>query len=463
MSTGTSKIIDLSGPLYEGMWDYNTLPGLAGRIPPFRLSQVTTIGSAGAEILHYEMSSLSGTYLETGAHMIEGEPMLSDLDASAFVKPAVVCHLPRKQARELIHGAELAANCPPLQPGDALLIECGWGSQWRSPSFINDGPSFHADCLPWLSSQPMSLLGVDVPCMQAWWAAPGSPESGSGMLLDLFKKHILLLAPLVNLDSVTSLRGELIALPLNASGASGSPCRALWRESSDMPSITGAAAQSAAGKEPKPEVARYANEFFARWPELGPVRADFLRAYHALISSLAGGGTIFLCGNGGSWSDALHISGELLKSFEQPRPLPPALAQRLAALPGGDVLAANLQAGLRAIVLGANVTLSSAVQNDFAADRLGYAQELLALARPGDLLLGLSTSGNSVNVLPAVLTAKALGLPTILLTGESGGRIAPHVDIAVRVPAHGARSVQELHLPIYHALCAMIELHFFPS
>jgi D-sedoheptulose 7-phosphate isomerase len=173
------------------------------------------------------------------------------------------------------------------------------------------------------------------------------------------------------------------------------------------------------------------------------------------------GGTIFLCGNGGSFADALHISGELLKSYERPRPLPEHLMRRLKETPGGDKLAANLQGGLRAVVLGANLALASAVQNDFAADRMGFAQELLALARGGDVLLGISTSGNAENVLNAVLTARALGLPTILLTGQGGGRIAPWVDVAIRAPARGARPVQELHQPVYHALCGMLELHFF--
>ncbi len=222
-------IVDLSGPLYNGVWSYNALRSARERLPEFKIDAVTTVASGGAEILHYDMSSLSGTYLETGAHLIEGAPPLSDLDCSRFVRPAVVCHVPRKGARELIHGAELAAHCPPIAEGDALLIECGWSSQWRSPAFVTQGPNYHPDCLPWLMSQPISLLGCDIPSMQSPWAAPGSPEDGRGMLLELFKKGILLLAPIVNLDTVQAPRGELIALPLNAVGASGSPCRAVLR------------------------------------------------------------------------------------------------------------------------------------------------------------------------------------------------------------------------------------------
>jgi len=222
-------------------------------------------------------------------------------------------------------------------------------------------------------------------------------------------------------------------------------------------------ADATADADLRPDIAGYIEGFFSARPDLQPVRPDLLCAYRTLVQSLEYGGTVFLCGNGGSFADALHISGELLKSYERPRPLPEHLARHLADQPGGERLAANLQSGLRAIVLGANAALASAVQNDFAADRLGYAQELLALARPGDVLIGLSTSGNAENVLQAVLTARAIGLPTIVLTGQDGGRIAPLADIAVRVPAQGARSVQELHQPIYHLLCGLLERHFFPE
>jgi len=210
------------------------------------------------------------------------------------------------------------------------------------------------------------------------------------------------------------------------------------------------------------EVERCVSAFFLRQPDLVQMRADLLHAYRTLAHTLQQDGTIFLCGNGGSFADALHISGELLKSYERKRPLPGDLARRLSSLPGGERLAANLQRGLRAIVLGTNVALASAVQNDFAADRMQYAQELLALARTGDALVGLSTSGNAENVCNAAITARALGLAVVVFTGSDGGRLYPLADVALRVPAQGARPVQELHQPLYHALCSMLEAHFFP-
>jgi arylformamidase len=223
-------LIDLSGPLYQGMWSYNVLPGLDTRLPEFEVEKVTWVDRTGFESFRFEMSSISGTYLETSAHVIEGDPGLCDLAPSDFIRPAVVCHLPRKGARDLIHRAELEAHCPPVQEGDALLIECGWGARWRSTNYVLDGPSYHPDCLPWLLEQSFSLLGVDVPCIQSPYPLPDGARYEGNMLLPVFKKGVLLLAPLVNLDKVQVPRGELMAFPLCIEGVSGAPCRAFFRE-----------------------------------------------------------------------------------------------------------------------------------------------------------------------------------------------------------------------------------------
>ena len=168
-----------------------------------------------------------------------------------------------------------------------------------------------------------------------------------------------------------------------------------------------------------------------------------------------------MCGNGGSFSDALHITSELLKSFEKNRRLAPEEQQAFSDLPHGEEVSKQLEHGFRAIALGTNTALASAVQNDFALDKMQYAQELFALGRKGDVLIGISTSGNARNILFAVTTARAIGLETIGLTGESGGELAKSVDIAIRAPADKTRRVQELHLPIYHTLCSMIETHYY--
>jgi D-sedoheptulose 7-phosphate isomerase len=196
-------------------------------------------------------------------------------------------------------------------------------------------------------------------------------------------------------------------------------------------------------------------------PLLGPLAADLALVYEAIGSSLERGGTLYLCGNGGSFCDALHISGELLKSFVRRRPLPADLCERLRAEPEGEELAARLQAGLRAHVLGNNAALASAVANDIPVAGIGYAQELLALARPGDVLLGISTSGRARNVLLAVATARALGLTTIGLTGQSDNPLADLAHIPLCVPDKETYRVQEVHQALYHQLCLMLEARFF--
>ncbi len=202
-------------------------------------------------------------------------------------------------------------------------------------------------------------------------------------------------------------------------------------------------------------------DLLARQPQLREAAPHLARAYLAIAQSLAHGGTLFLCGNGGSLADALHISGEMLKSYARRRPLPLGHRARLARERNGQALAENLEGGLRAIVLGVNGSLTSAVNNDFAARDLNYAQELYALARPGDAFLGISTSGKAANVGSAASVARALGLTTIALTGPAGGPLAEQVDVAIRAPGARTDRIQEQHVLLYHALCEMLEADFF--
>ncbi len=202
-------------------------------------------------------------------------------------------------------------------------------------------------------------------------------------------------------------------------------------------------------------------QLLQRQPALQETAEALWQTFNALRDRFNAGGTLFLCGNGGSMSDALHISGELLKSYAQRRTLPENLRQQLAAQPDGEILIRNLEPGLRAVVLGANTALSSAVANDMPDRDMNLAQELLALARPGDVLLAISTSGNAANAAYAAQTARALGLTVIALTGQNGGRLASLADIAIYAPARRTDRVQELHIQLYHALCEMLEVEFF--
>lgn len=199
-----------------------------------------------------------------------------------------------------------------------------------------------------------------------------------------------------------------------------------------------------------------------RYPQLAPCTQALAAAEQAIARTLERGGCLYLCGNGGSFADALHISGELLKSYTLPRPLDADMQARLqAAGPDGPLLAQTLQRGLRVHVLGLNHALGSALENDVPTPAIGYAQELLVMARPGDALLGISTSGNAQNVCYAAQVARALSLTVIALTGQHGGRLARLADIAICAPATRTDRVQELHIHLYHCLCEMLEKRFF--
>jgi len=171
--------------------------------------------------------------------------------------------------------------------------------------------------------------------------------------------------------------------------------------------------------------------------------------------SLAAGGKLLICGNGGSGADAEHWTGELLKGFCSRRPLAAAEREKL-----GESLASELQGALPAIPLTGFMALHTAWQNDCNPDYI-YAQLTYALGRPGDTLIGLSTSGNSKNVCHALEVANKQGLRTVALTGEKGGRAAEMAQAAIRVPSSETYRIQEYHLPIYHTLCLMLEDEFF--
>lgn len=206
-----------------------------------------------------------------------------------------------------------------------------------------------------------------------------------------------------------------------------------------------------------PSVKEIINKFQEKNPNLNCAVEDLVRAYRAINHCFEKGRTLYLCGNGGSFADAFHISAELMKSFKRKRPIPIYKRKRFEGLPHGKLLSEGLDEGLRAVVLGANHSLSSAVENDNPTRNMAFAQELYALAQQGDILLGISTSGNAENVFYASVTAKALGLTVIALTGEKGGRIGETSDIAIKAPATETSQVQQMHTIIYHTLCEMLE------
>lgn len=199
-----------------------------------------------------------------------------------------------------------------------------------------------------------------------------------------------------------------------------------------------------------------------RYPQLAESREDIISTFGFLCRCFENGGKLLVAGNGGSAADADHIVGELMKGFRKKRPLTEAEKASLMSVDAvmGGKLASVLQCALPAISLSSHPALTTAFGND-CDPALAFAQQVKGYGRRGDVLLAISTSGNSGNILYAAVAAKAGGLKVIGLTGKSGGRLAEMADVCIRVPETECFKVQELHLPVYHALCQMLENHFF--
>ena len=204
------------------------------------------------------------------------------------------------------------------------------------------------------------------------------------------------------------------------------------------------------------------NDLISRYPELESCGDSIAEAYELIRACYDRGGRLLAAGNGGSAADSEHIVGELMKGFEKKRPLDKELKQRIACSMGenGQRLADSLQGALPAVSLTGHPALTTAFGNDVDPD-FCFAQQLLGLGRPGDVFLGISTSGNSSNILAAAAVAKAMGITVIGLTGRDGGRLGKAADCAVVVPRSETYLIQELHLPVYHALCRMLEETYF--
>lgn len=206
----------------------------------------------------------------------------------------------------------------------------------------------------------------------------------------------------------------------------------------------------------------YLDELAKRYPNIQCCKNEILRAVSTLVECYRSGGKLLVCGNGGSAADSVHIVGELMKGFVLPRSLEDEQQRRFrqSCPETADYLLKNLQGALPAISLVGEIGLQTAYANDQAPD-LAFAQQIFGLGRAGDVLLAISTSGNSANVLYAAQTAKAMGLSVIGLTGQGGGKLAKWSDILIAVPEKETFKIQELHLPIYHAICLALEEEFF--
>lgn len=207
---------------------------------------------------------------------------------------------------------------------------------------------------------------------------------------------------------------------------------------------------------------RYIDELVRRYPALKNLKKEIMDSYEIMSDCFSNNGKLLIAGNGGSAADCEHIAGELMKRFKIPRPVSPLFSQKLQEIDSvrGKALAKNLECSLMAIPLVAHEALTTAYIND--VDGLGvFAQQLFGYGRTGDVFLGISTSGNSQNIMNAAVVAKALEIKIVGLTGRDGGELAGIADVTVKVPEEETYKVQELHLPIYHCWCMMLEHAFF--
>jgi D-sedoheptulose 7-phosphate isomerase len=206
----------------------------------------------------------------------------------------------------------------------------------------------------------------------------------------------------------------------------------------------------------------YIRQLIQRYPSLESLKNDISMAFDIIASSYANGGKLLIAGNGGSASDAEHIAGELMKTFSKKRNLPDSFITDIKKVDAeiADYLIPRMQPGLPTIALSGHASLNTACINDIDGN-ITFAQQVYGYGKETDVLLAISTSGNSKNVLYAAAVARVKKLKIIALTGEGGGKLKRYSDVCICVPETETWKVQELHLPVYHCLCQMLENHFF--
>lgn len=207
---------------------------------------------------------------------------------------------------------------------------------------------------------------------------------------------------------------------------------------------------------------RHISSLIERYPQLSVCQEAIIAAFELMKSCYEKQGKLLIAGNGGSAADAEHIVGELMKGFKLPRPLSPAVAATCIDIDSelGVILKNHLQGALPAIALSGHPALSTAFMNDRVPE-LTFAQQVNGFGNEKDVFFGISTSGNSKNVIFAAILAKAKGMKVVGLTGEKNSRLSELSDICIQVPETETYKIQELHLPVYHCLCLMLEDYFF--
>ncbi len=225
------RFIDLSGRLENGLWDYRALPGLEKLVPPVSIETVATVEKNDFFASRITVSTISGTYLEAGSHILEKGRNLDRYGLERFIRPARILRLPRQKAGALIDAPLLAEHAPRggIRKGEALIIDTGWGKNWNKAGYVLQCPNFTRRAVEWVAGKGIAIFGVDVPCIESAWSEDAAEEKG-GLLGLLFRRGALLVAPLVNLSRVKKDRGTLFCLPLPVAGTSGAPARVIFEE-----------------------------------------------------------------------------------------------------------------------------------------------------------------------------------------------------------------------------------------
>ena len=223
------RYIDISGRLENGMWGYHVLPGLERIIPEVRVKTIATIDNVGFFASKFEFSSISGTYVETGAHMIKGYKVLEDYGIEDFIKPVKIIRIPYLKGKESVTVDHLKKSGTEVKKGEALIVDTGWWRRWNKDGYVLNSPYYSKDALMWILDKEISIFGVDVPCIESAWSEDNKEEKGS-LLKEMFKRGILLVAPLVNLGKIKSNSGTVYCFPINVKGSCGAPARVVFEE-----------------------------------------------------------------------------------------------------------------------------------------------------------------------------------------------------------------------------------------
>jgi kynurenine formamidase len=222
-------VIDLSGQIENGLWGYYELPGLENIIPQVEVETIATVKENDFFASRIVVSTISGTYVEAGSHILEDGKTLDEYDVNSFIRPARIIKLPEQKAKALVDDSILKKNAPEIKKGDALIIDTGWGKMWNKPGYVLQCPNMLRSALEWVLNRDISIFGIDVPCIEASWSEDDEKAKG-GLLGELFKQGVLLVAPLINIDKIKADSGQLVCLPLSVRGTSGAPARVVFIE-----------------------------------------------------------------------------------------------------------------------------------------------------------------------------------------------------------------------------------------